>query len=425
MKPSVFVLVDCNKFYASCETVWRPDLKGRPVVVLSNNDGCVIAMSKEAKAAGVKMGVPAFQINDQIRAGRLVAFSSNYALYGDISARVMRTLEEMAPRVEVYSIDECFLDLTGTEQLADFATFGHQVRERIQQWHGIGVGVGISSTKTLAKLANRAAKDYPATKGVVDLTDPERQQRLLPLMPVDEVWGIGRRLAARFKAQGIATALDLARCDPESIKRAYSVTVARTVAELQGTPCFGLEESPEPKKQIVCSRSFGARVRTYQAMREAVSSYAARAAEKLRGDGQEAQRITVFLTTSPFAEGPRYSNSASTALAEPTDDTRALIASARRLLETVWRDGYDYQKAGVMLAEFRPAGQQRQADLFSLPAERDVKTALMAAMDRINNSGAGRVWLAAQGQPKGSWTMKRRLLSPAYTTRWADIPRVR
>ncbi|WP_282960971.1 Y-family DNA polymerase [Vibrio alginolyticus] len=293
----VFALVDCNNFYASCEKLFRPDLKDTPVVVLSNNDGCVVARSREAKLLGIKMGVPVFQIKAEMQRHGILAFSSNYALYADLSSRVMRTLEEMAPRVEVYSIDEAFLDLTGIESALSLVEFGQQVRERIGHWIGITVCVGIAPTKTLAKLANHAAKKYPATQGVVDLTNPDRQRRLLALVPVDDVWGVGRRLSKRLNALGITTALDLANASPRAIRDQFSVVLERTVRELNGDSCIELEEIPPAKKQIVCSRSFGVKVTHFELLREAVCEYATRATEKLRKEQQQAKVLTVFIRT--------------------------------------------------------------------------------------------------------------------------------
>jgi DNA polymerase V len=420
---ATFALVDCNNFYASCEKLFRPDLKDRPVVVLSNNDGCVVARSREAKALGIKMGVPAFQIGEAIRQHGIVVFSSNYALYADMSQRVMTTLERLAPAVEVYSIDEAFLDLTGVSKAVSLTTFGQQVRQTVQDWTGISVCVGIAPTKTLAKLANHAAKQYRATGGVVDLTDAARQRKLLALLPVQEVWGIGRRLTTRLADRGIHTALDLANADSKMIRKAFSMVVERTVRELNGESCLPLEMAPATKKEIVCSRSFGERITTQDAMREAIATYISRAGEKLRGEGQYAKTVTVFLRTSAFnTQEPFYSNSATTALPLPTDDTRDLQAKALSLLDQLWRDGYRYAKAGVMLSDFYAPGVY-QRELFDTAKPRPDSKALMSVLDCINNSGKGKVWFAGQGIQK-AWCMKRERLSPGYTTRWADIPRV-
>ncbi|AHI98661.1 Error-prone, lesion bypass DNA polymerase V (UmuC) [Vibrio parahaemolyticus UCM-V493] len=420
----VFALVDCNNFYASCEKLFRPDLKDTPVVVLSNNDGCVVARSREAKSLGIKMGVPVFQIKAEMQRHGILAFSSNYALYADLSSRVMRTLEEMAPRVEVYSIDEAFLDLTGIESTLSLVEFGQQVRERIGHWIGITVCVGIAPTKTLAKLANHAAKKYPATQGVVDLTNPDRQRRLLALVPVDDVWGVGRRLSKRLNALGITTALDLANASPRAIRDQFSVVLERTVRELNGESCIELEEIPPIKKQIVCSRSFGVKVTHFELLREAVCEYATRATEKLRKEQQQAKVLTVFIRTSPFKDNePQYSNSASGELLIPSCDTRDFIELANHLLKRIWKDGFRYAKAGVMLSDFYDPGMF-QPGLFDDVSTRSNSQQLMSVLDTINQSGAGKVFFAGQGLKK-DWSMKREHLSPAYTTRWDQLPRVK
>ena len=420
----VFALVDCNNFYASCEKLFRPDLKDTPVVVLSNNDGCVVARSREAKLLGIKMGVPVFQIKAEMQRHGILAFSSNYALYADLSSRVMRTLEDMAPRVEVYSIDEAFLDLTGIESAISLVEFGQQVRERIGHWIGITVCVGIAPTKTLAKLANHAAKKYPATQGVVDLTNPDRQRRLLALVPVDDVWGVGRRLTKRLNALGITTALDLANASPRAIRDQFSVVLERTVRELNGESCIELEEIPPTKKQIVCSRSFGVKVTHFELLREAVCEYATRATEKLRKEQQQAKVLTVFIRTSPFKDNePQYSNSASGELLLPSCDTRDFIELANHLLKRIWKDGFRYAKAGVMLSDFYDPGMF-QPGLFDDVSTRSNSQQLMSVLDTINQSGAGKVFFAGQGTKK-DWSMKREHLSPAYTTRWDQLPRVK
>ncbi|RDH41306.1 translesion error-prone DNA polymerase V subunit UmuC [Zooshikella ganghwensis] len=418
-----FALVDCNSFYVSCEKVFRPDLKNRPVVVLSNNDGCVVARSKEAKQLGIKMGVPVFKIRDEIQRHSITVFSSNYTLYADMSNRVMRILEELAPRVEVYSIDEAFLDLTGVESAVSLLDFGRDIRQKVGQDTGITVCVGIAPTKTLSKLANHAAKDYPATGGVVDLCCSERQRRLLTLYPVDEVWGVGRRLSKRLNAQGIMTALDLANTDPKTIRKGFSVVLERTVRELNGESCIDLEEIVPAKQQIVCSRSFGSRIMTINAMREAVSEYASRAGEKLRGQKRCAKVVSVFIRSSPFNPNElHYSNSASATLDMPTDDTRDIVRVAMMLLDFIWRDGIRYAKAGIMLSDFFEPGVFQQS-LFSKPVDASKSQALMATIDKINRTGKN-IFLASQGVKK-AWSMQRHYLSPAYTTQWKDLPLVR
>lgn len=421
-----FALVDCNNFYASCETLFRPDLKGRAIVALSNNDGCVVARSKEAKALGIKMGVPAFELRSLIEQGQLLAFSSNYALYADISSRVMSTLEHLAPAVEVYSIDEAFLDLTGVSHCMELTEFGRSVRNTIQQHIGITVCVGIAPTKTLAKLANHAAKNWSKAAGVVDLTDKVRQRKLMALLPVGEVWGIGNKLSARLNKLGIKTALDLADACPAFIKQQCSVVETRIVAELNGESCLALEQIAPTKKQIVSSRAFGERITSKSMMSEAIAEYISRACQKLRKEKQLAKQLTLFIRTSPFSDrqrDPYYANSITTSLTHPSGDTRDFLALANKLLETIWNEGFRYAKAGVMLSDFYDEGVH-QVDLFEPEPQSEQSRALMSLIDNINANGCSKVWFASQGINQ-EWSMKRAMLSPQYTTRWADIPIVR
>jgi len=420
---TVFALVDCNNFYASCEKLFRPDLRHAPVVVLSNNDGCVVARSKEARALGIRMGVPVHKIQEQIQQQGIQVFSSNYALYGDISNRVMQTLEALAPAVEVYSIDEAFLDLTGVANAMELTEFGLQVRTTVQQHIGMSVCVGMAPSKTLAKLANHAAKQYPATLGVVDLTNPARQKKLLGLIPVNEVWGVGRKLSARLNAIGITTALQLAEQNPKDIRRNFSVVLERTVRELNGESCLALEDITPTKQQILCSRSFGQRVTRYTELHEAISSYVARAAEKLRHEQQQCQFISIYIRTGLFnLSDPRYSNSASLRLDYPTDDTRLLLQASGRLLQTIWKDGYRYAKAGITLSDFYDRGVA-QPDLFTQQVISPSSARLMQVVDRINQQQRGEVFFASQGAGK-AWAMNRNHLSPGYTTDWKQLPRV-
>ncbi len=424
MSKPVFALVDCNNFYASCEKLFRPDLKHKPVVVLSNNDGCVVARSKEVKALGIKMGVPIFQLRDDIDQHGVVCFSSNYALYADLSNRVMTILEEEAPRVEVYSIDEAFMDLTGVGHTVDLLEFGRSVKAKVDRCTGITVGIGIAPTKTLAKLANHAAKKYPATGQVVDLMEPARQRRLMALVDVNDVWGVGRRISEKLKVRGINTALDLADADAKTIRREFSVVLERTVQELNGISCLELEALAPTKKQIVCSRSFGKRITDKAELREAVAKYMTRAAEKLRGEKRLARVVQVFIRTGVFnSNDPRYSNALSVELPNPTDDTRDLLEAADALFSRLFKPGFRYAKAGVMLTDFYEHGTY-QHDLFRGSSERKHSKELMGVIDKINHSGKGNVFFASQGTSP-QWAMKREHLSPAYTTRWAELPVVR
>lgn len=421
----MFALCDVNSFYASCETVFRPDLKGRPVVVLSNNDGCVISRSAEAKPF-VKMGEPFFKQKDLFRQNGVVCFSSNYELYADMSNRVMTTLEEMSPQVEIYSIDEAFSDLTGVRNCRDLTEFGKEIRATVLKRTHLTVGVGIAQTKTLAKLANQAAKKWQRqTGGVVDLSNIDRQRRLLALIPVEDVWGVGRRISKKLNAMGIKTALDLSEQSTWIIRKHFNVVLERTVRELRGEPCLNLEEFAPAKQEIVCSRSFGSRITDYEEMRQAICSYAARAAWKLRGEHQYCRFISAFVKTSPFAlNEPYYGDSSSVKLLTPTQDSRDIINAATKCLDAIWKEGHRYQKAGVMLGDFFSQGVA-QLNLFDENAPRAGSDKLMEVLDHLNSKdGRSILYFAGQGIQQ-QWQMKREMLSPRYTTRYSDLLSVR
>ncbi|KAA6093781.1 translesion error-prone DNA polymerase V subunit UmuC [Pantoea sp. B_9] len=419
----MFGLADVNSFYASCEALFRPDLRGRPVVVLSNNDGCVIARSAAAKKLGIKMAAPWFQIKNEGYPEKIHVFSSNYALYHSLSNRVMMALEEMTPKVEQYSIDEMFLDLTGIDGCEDFEHFGRRLRAHVLATTGLTVGVGMGPTKTLAKSAQWASKEWPQFRGVLALTpdNPKRTATLLDNQPVEEIWGVGRRIGRRLNLMGIENALQLSRAHPALIRKNFSVVLERTVRELNGESCIPLEEFAPAKQQIVCSRSFGERITTKVAMQEALCQYAARAAEKLRNERQFCRRISVFIRTSPHAQGEIfYGNSAGENLTLPTQDTRDVIEVAMRSLDRIWLEGRRYMKAGIMLDDFTPDGVS-QLNLFDEDKPRANSAELMKVLDGINQSGLGSLWFAGQGV-NTEWKMKREMLSPAWTTRWSDIP---
>lgn len=417
----MFALVDVNSFYTSCETVFRPDLKGKPIVVVSNNDGCVISRSAEAKALGVKMGEPFFKLKTNTYSAKIYVFSSNYTLYADLSERVMQTLTDIAPATEIYSIDEAFINLSGVSNCMSLAAFGHEMRNQVLRNTGLTVGVGIAQTKTLAKLANFAAKKWRGTGGVVDLSSRDRQRKLLPLVPVEEVWGVGRRIAKKLNAMGIETASDLAESSLWVIRKHFNVVLERTVRELRGDPCLTLEEFARTKQQIICSRSFGNRITLYGDMHQAICAYAERAAEKLRSEHQFCRFISVFLRTSPHAENEiYYANQAAVKLMLPSNDTRDILRAATDALDRIWLEGPRYMKAGVMLADFFSSGVA-QLNLFDEHSPRANSAALMETIDRLNTSGKGKIWFAGQGIEK-SWAMKRDMLSPAYTTKYADLP---
>lgn len=420
----MFALVDVNNFYASCETLFRPDLQGKPVVVVSNNDGCIISRSREAKNLGIDMAAPYFKIKDELHRQNVTVFSSNYALYADLSNRVMSTLSEITPAVELYSIDEAFIDLSGVSNCISLEAFGHQIRTQILKNTGLTTGVGIAPTKTLAKVANYAAKRWVSYGGVVDISSRERQRKLLLRVPIHEVWGVGRRISKKLALMGIENALQLADSSTWVIRKHFNVVLERTVRELRGESCLAFDEFIPTKQQIICSRSFGKRITQYSDMHQAICAYAERAAEKLRAEHQFCRFISIFIRTSPHADNRiYYGNQASVTLMTPTNDTRDIIRAATSSLDQIWREGHRYMKAGVMLSDFFSSGVA-QLNLFDENRPYANSAALMETIDRLNTSGKGSVWFAGQGIEK-NWAMKREMLSPAYTTRYSDLPVVK
>lgn len=416
----VFGLIDCNSFYASCERVFRPDLAKVPVVVLSNNDGCVIARSYDAKPF-VKMGEPYFQIKDKLRRHGIVAFSSNYALYGDMSQRVMSVIESMVPAVEVYSIDESFADLSG---VPNPEKLGREIRTRVLRCTGIPVGVGIARTKTLAKLANHTAKRLQAqTGGVVDICDTFKRDWVLRNTDVSEVWGVGRRMKAHLDAMGIKTAMDLAKADPWTLRKKFSVVIEKTARELAGTSCLELDEPDPPKQEICCSRAFGQRMTELTAIKEAVATYMMRASEKLRAQHSLCKKIRVSIRTGMFnPTEEQYANGVVVDLPYPTDDVRLLTRTATEAVERVFRPGYRYSKAEVMLLNLCQPGEYTD-DLFASTQPAD-STKVMSVLDEINNRW-GRGTLRVASVPSNpEWAMRRSLMSQSYTTKLDQLWRI-
>ena len=432
----MYALVDGNNFYVSCERVFQPWLQGRPVVVLSNNDGCAIARSDEAKALGIKMGAPYFQLRERERDAGLVALSANFSLYGDMSDRMMSLAAGLGHKQEVYSIDESFVDLSGIS--GDLVRRARQIRRRILQWIGIPTCIGIGPTKTLAKLANAIAKSaerkpgsYPAHHAQIchlGACTPQELAALLQATDVGEVWGVGPRIAARLRAQGIATAQDLVSMSPATARAMSSVVLEKTVRELQGTPCFEFEDEPSPKQQIACTRSFGHPVTELADLQQAVTEFACRAAEKLRKQKGHAAQVLVFIRTSPFRQqNAQYSRSACLPLPVPTSDSAHITQAAMALLQSIYEPGYLYAKAGVMLMGLQPAArQQLTLDLSrhwgdAQPANR---TRLMLAIDQINQRhgrGSLKLGSAGTGHAAQIWHMKQDFKTPAYTTDWAHL----
>lgn len=413
-------LIDVNNFYVSCERVFNPKLEGSPVVVLSNNDGCAVARSNEVKALGVKMGQPWFQLKELARKHGIIAYSSNYALYADMSNRVMSILGMFSPEQEIYSIDECFLDLSGFKRHSHTG-YGQKIRKRIKQWTGLPVCIGIGPTKTLAKLANHIAKKHPEWNGVCDLNSLSSQQQAdwFRKIEVGEIWGIGRRLAPKLHEIGIKTVWDLRTASPSQLRARFSVVMEKIIREINGTTCIELEEINPPRKQIVSSRSFGIPVSDLASLEESVSLYISRAAEKLRRQQSFAGAVHVSIRTSPFNEKePYYANSMTIALPRQTDDTRLLTKVALWGLRRIYRRGYKYQKAGVMLSEL-VSRQYRQIDLFGSTDTR--ASQLMRVIDQINaRMGRGTLKLASEGF-KQPWKMRQGNKSPNYTTCWDEL----
>ncbi|MHB2138056.1 translesion error-prone DNA polymerase V subunit UmuC [Pseudomonas monsensis] len=409
----VFGLIDCNSFYASCERVFRPDLAKVPIVVLSNNDGCVIARSYDAKPY-VKMGEPYFQIKHKLKQHGIVPFSSNYALYGDMSERVMTLIESMVPAVEVYSIDEAFVDLAG---ITDLDGLGRRIRSQVLRCAGIPVGVGIAHTKTLAKLANHTAKRLQAqTGGVVNICDPTKRDWVLRNTDVSEVWGVGRRMKAHLDTMGIKSAMDLAKADPWTLRKNFSVVIEKTARELAGTPCLELDEPDPPKQEICCSRMFGTRLTELAPIKEAVATYMMRASEKLRAQNSLCKKVRVSIRTGMFnPEEAKYANGVVIDMPYPTDDVRLLTKAAVDALDRLYRPGFKYSKAEVLLMNLCQPGEYTD-DLFatSQPTE---STKVMAVLDQINERW-GRGTLRAASVPSNpEWAMRREMMSQSYTTR--------
>ncbi|MGP6462783.1 translesion error-prone DNA polymerase V subunit UmuC [Pseudomonas parakoreensis] len=409
----VFGLIDCNSFYASCERVFRPDLAKVPIVVLSNNDGCVIARSYDAKPY-VKMGEPYFQIKHKLKQHGIIPFSSNYALYGDMSERVMTLIESMVPAVEVYSIDEAFVDLTG---ISDLDSLGRRIRSQVLRCTGIPVGVGIAHTKTLAKLANHTAKRLqPQTGGVVNICDPIKRDWVLRNTDVAEVWGVGRRMKVHLDGLGIKTAMDLAKADPWMLRKNFSVVIEKTARELAGTPCLELDEPDPPKQEICCSRMFGKRLKELPPIKEAVATYMMRASEKLRAQKSLCKKIRVSIRTGMFnPDEAKYANGVVIDLPYPTDDVRLLTTSAVDALHRIFRPGFSYSKAEVLLLNLCQPGEYTD-DLFAISQPTEA-TKVMAVLDEINGRW-GRGTLRAASVPSNpDWGMRREMMSQSYTTR--------
>lgn len=413
----MYALVDCNSFFASCEQIFRPDLRHKPVVVLSNNDGCIVARSREAKALQIPELQPYFKVKELLQRHRVAVFSSNYELYGDISRRVVTILREYAPQLEVYSIDESFLLLDGCQYR--WYDYGAEIKNTLWRDVRMPVCVGFAQTKTLAKLANHIAKKSQKLNGVCVLERLDEWRSVFKKLPVDKIWGVGGRLARRLAAQGIHSVHDLQSADSKQIRRHFGVTLERTVAELNGERCLSLESQPQHKKQIYATRSFGQRVDSQQGLEQAVSLYASRAAVKLRKQKSLVKTLLVFIQSSRF-DADSYYNSAVYQLPFASNDSGQIIAAAKQLVARLYRPGYAYAKAGVGLIELVDEGPAQLNFFDAYQSEKSAK--LMQVIDQLNHS-APQVFFASSGI-NPSWQMQRRLKSPAYTTRLSEIPRV-
>ena len=414
-------LVDCNNFYASCERVFQPKLRGKPVVVLSNNDGCVIARSNEAKALGIEMGAPWHLNREKFAKSGVWVKSSNYTLYGDMSARVMKTLLSFSPVLEIYSIDEAFLGLEGFDDR--IATHMQDLRATVLQWTGIPVSVGVAPTKTLAKVANRLAKKDPSAQGVKVLMDASSQETALSRLELSDLWGVARRLSERLQAQNITTPRALRDADPKTIRQNFGVVGERIVSELRGIPCIDIEEVAPNRKSLIASRSFGRPVETLNEMQDAVASYASRAAEKMRRQGLTTANLIVFIETNPFKKQDRqYRASQAVQLPIATGDTSRLVAAAKNGLHRIWVEGYRYKKAGVMLLDLTPAGAI-QGSLFDRP-DAPASLARMRAFDAINRRYGRDTLVIGRTSLKSGWKLRRDYISNRYTTSWSELLKV-
>jgi len=409
-------IIDVNNFYVSCERVFNPKLENKPVVVLSNNDGCAISRSNEAKALGIKMGTPWFKFKEFAKQENVTALSSNYTLYLDMSHRVMTLLSKFSPDQEVYSIDESFLDLTSFKS-KDLIQYSQQIKTKIKQWTGLPVSIGIGSTKTLSKLANHIAKKNSSFKGVCNLNvmDQDTLETWMSHIPVNEVWGVGRSLALKLNQLGIISVLDLKLADPDYIRQQFSIVLEKTVCELNGLICMELKDIAEPNKEIMVSRSFGRRVKDKQELIEAVTAYTSRAAERMRKQESVATSLYIYIRTSPHDDKKQYANGINIPLFQPTDDSMALTNAALLGLDYIYREGFDYQKAGVTLCNLI-SKDKMQGNLF----KDTIAHSRMKIMDTINQRWKGKLKLGSEGVTK-EWEMKAQFKSRNYTTDWDQL----
>ena len=416
----MIALADCNNFYASCERVFNPGLKNKPVVVLSNNDGCIIARSNEAKDLGIKMGEPVFKARDIIEKNDVYVFSTNFALYGDMSSRVMSLLNHMSPEIEIYSIDEAFMNFDG---VGDYMKLASKMSQTVKQWTGIPVSIGVAKTKTLAKVANYIAK-RSTNKGVYLLTSSDKILKILKYLPVSKVWGIGSRYSKMLHSYDIKTAYDFVQLNEEWVLKKMSIMGLRIQNELKEKSCFSIDTHPVRKKNICTSRSFGVNVKELRLIQESITTHAARCAEKLRSEKSCARYVSVILNTNPFNKsGEHYNGYKSLALGTPTNDTGEIIQTAHNLLKSIYKKGLTYKKAGVIVGDIIPEDQV-QLNLFDIDRNHNKSKNLYSTVDIINQTmGRDKVQILGQGIAK-RWSFKKEKLSPCYTTRWGDLLQV-
>lgn len=429
MSTSIFLHLDGNSFYCSCERLFRPNLRGKPVVVLSNNDGCIVALTKEAKAVGLKRGMPLFKVKDIVEANKVAVLSSNYELYNSISRRMQRTVAGMIPRMESYSIDEVFGDLTGVEDgdPVRLTALVQSIRQRVYKWVGIPTCAGIAPTKTLAKLCDHFAKTYPVFNGVVNWLEltPERQRKAMAITPIKEIWGIGTRNRERLEAMGVKTVLDFARMDASLIRRRFTVVLERTHREILGVSCIPLEENPQPRQQIVRTRSFAVACSDMDAILAAVSVHMAEAVNVLRKEGNAAKTVGVMFHTDPFKANGRYHAVVEyRPLQHACADVITLTRAAHDLVRAFFKEGYGYKKAGVMLADLIPAEQSLVPTTLFDTDEIEVlkrRERIQASIEALNEKFGGKVVTLASAKCSAEWAMRRDYLSPCPTTKWDDL----
>ncbi len=424
MKKDIYALVDCNNFYASCERVFQPELENKPVGILSNNDGCIVALSNELKKLNIPRGTPAFKINHLIKKHGIKILSSNYALYGDMSARVMKTLSQFTPDLEIYSIDEAFLSLKGFEYL-DLIEYGKKIRETVLQWTGIPTSIGIGPSKTLAKIAARVAKKYRKFNGVFNITKHPKMDDVLKSIDVGKVWGVGFKYAKMLKKNGINNAYELSQTPDKWVQKRMTIVGLKTVKELRGISCIDLEMDIDPKKEIVSSRSFGSPVTELSDLQEAAASYCVRAVEKLREQNQVASQIMVYLTTNRFRQNdPQYANYAISYLPLPSAYTSDFLHAVKRVLKSIFREGYKYKKVGVMISDIMHQSKA-PLDFFEHTYLDDRRKTIMDCFDMINKKWGSNTLTYINTNADKKWKMKREKLSPGYTTNWNELPIVK